>query len=146
MGVDPFTAALVIGAASSIGGSVLGAKGSVEDAEAEAKATEYNSALQLRESRIEEARRRRIARRELSSQRVAFAKSGVLLEGSPLELLADNAAEFERDSIEVGISARSTAELDRKRAKNIQKQGRRAATAQLIGGVTQLAGTAARFG
>jgi hypothetical protein len=106
------------------------------EAEAVADAAEYNAALAIQEGAREAARRRRLARRELASQRVAFARAGVTLEGSPLELLAQNAAELEMDALNVELDARRTANLERMRAKSIRDVSRTARGAALLSGAT----------
>jgi hypothetical protein len=109
------------------------------ESDAVASAAEYNAAIVIQEGAQEAARRRRLARRELSSQRVAFAKAGVRLEGSPLELLAQNAAELELDAVNVEIAARNTANLERTRAKNIKDISRTSQGAALLSGATTAA-------
>jgi hypothetical protein len=125
---------LAIGA--SIGGGILQAQSIKEQAEAAISAAKYNAARALEEGQREGARRRRLARRELSSQRVAFAKAGVRMEGSPLALLAQNAAELEMDALNVELDARRTANLERRRAKSIKDVSRTARGAALLSGAT----------
>lgn len=137
---------LILAAAGTVGSSVLQARGARAEAESEAQAAEYNRVLSLQQGRAEAARIRRAARRELSSQRVAFAKAGVRIEGSPLELLAQNAAELEADALNAEIGARNTAEIERRRARNLRRAGRRRAASALIGGVTRLGGLGIQFG
>lgn len=144
MGFDPISLAAM--AAISTGGSLLQAKGAAEEGDAQAKAAEYNRALALSQSRAEGARLRRLGRREVSSQRVAFAKSGVRLEGSPLELLAQNAAEFEIQALNAEVEGRNTANLERMRAREIRRATRRRVSATLIGGATKIAGLGMQFG
>jgi len=61
------------------------------------RAGEYRE-KQLRETgRLEEYRLRRRKKALLGKQRALYAKAGVLIEGSPLEVMADTASQFEFD-------------------------------------------------
>ncbi len=144
MGIDPITLA-AIAAVTQLAGGVFQARGAQAEADAVASAAEYNQALALQEGRAEERRRRRVARRELSSQRVAYAKAGVTLEGSPLQRLGQNAAEFEVDALNVGVASRNTANLERKRARSARRIGRRQAGAALLSGVSRAASLGAQI-
>jgi hypothetical protein len=136
-------AALAVG--TQVAGGVLQARAAQAEGDAVASAAEYNRVRALQQGRAEERRRRRVARRELSSQRVAFAKAGVTLEGSPLALLGQNAAEFEVDALNVGAAARNTANLERMRARSARRIGRRRAGAELLGGVARGASLGAQL-
>lgn len=60
-------------------------------------ATKKQQALDQKRTDIEVDNIRRRADRIRSAQRVAFAKSGVKMEGTPLEVLAQSARDAERD-------------------------------------------------
>lgn len=122
----------------NIGGTILRAKGAEQTADAISDAARLNAELARREGFIEEARRRRIGRRALSSQRVAFAKAGVQLEGSPIEFLANAASEFERDAVNARVSGLNTAALDEARADNAQIIGRQRARAEFLAGAADV--------
>lgn len=134
-----FAAVQIVG---SVAGGILQKKAIEAEADAAESAALFNAAQTEREALAESSRRRRLARRELSSQRVAFAKAGVRLEGTPLELLAQNAAEFELDAVNVEIAGRQSARLDRLRAANIQIVAKTRAGAALLSGFTGAAGSA----
>lgn len=134
MGIETAIAVGLAGAA--LGGGVLKAKGSLDQAEAAAQAAEFNRAKALQDASAEEARIRREARKELGRRALGAAKAGVLLEGTPLDLLAQTAAEFELEAVNARVAGANTANLERRRAKNLRKQGRSAAISELIGGTT----------
>ena len=138
MGLETALIALAVG--GSLGGGVLQARGPQEQASSIEEAARFNQAAALQRGRAEEARIRRAGRRRLSSQRVAVAKQGVGLIGSPLDRLAQNAAELELDALNAGIEARNTAFLERQRAKSAKKIGRNRAGAALLSGTTRGAG------
>lgn len=112
--------------------------------EAAEQAADYNASVIAEHSRLESSRKRRLAKRELAAQRVAYAKAGVRLEGSPLDVLASNAAAFEEDIFfgELEASRRAGYEhLQKKAAKAMGRAGRRAAGATLLTGGAGAAGT-----
>ena len=133
-------ALLPLAIAASVGGGILQARGAQEQAGSIEDAARFNAAAALQRGRAEESRIRRASRRKVSSQRVAFAKAGVELVGSPLERLAENAAELELDAVNAGIEARNTAFLERQRGKSAKKIGRNRAGAALLSGTTRGAG------
>ena len=128
--------------ASSIGQGVLAAKAAKQQAQAISDAAEYNAVRAEQEGQAKQSRLRRQARRKLSSQRVKFAKAGVRIEGSPLDLLAQNAAEFELDALDARIAATNTSVLENKRAHEARKAGKTAVGAALLKGLAGGAGAA----
>jgi len=56
-----------------------------------------NAQLIMRSARLEKTRATKRKRQFLGTQRVAIAKSGVLMEGSPFDVVVDSAAELEMD-------------------------------------------------
>ncbi len=146
---DP--AKLLLGGTSALqfGGALFQAKSAIDQAKVEQDAFEasarFNTAVATREAAREEARVRRGSRRKLASQRVKFAKSGVRLEGSPLQVLTDNAAEFEVDAMNVRIDGHNQGLLERQRAgvqsAAAERRGRNLAGAALLRGGTQAGGS-----
>ena len=128
--------------AATLGGSILQARNAVEQAEAEGKAAEFNRRAALNEAASEEARIRRSGRRELSRQFVRLSASGSLVEGSPLDFLADSAAAIELDAVNARIRGQNIARLERERGRNAVRQGRRTAVASLISGGARAGGQA----
>ena len=98
-------------AALAIGGSVVSAMGSIsqgESALASAQgmksAEDYNAAVLTQEAdqigrsaELDISRQRKAAGKLKSKQRALYGKAGVLLEGSPTEVIVDSAAEAEMD-------------------------------------------------
>ncbi len=113
-----------------------------EQADADASAAEYNADLDILTGHREASRRRLIARREKSSQRVAFAKAGVTMEGTPLEVLAQFAADAERDAAGVEFDAILSARLEKSKASNIRSTAKTRGRAALASGFATGAGRA----
>lgn len=135
------TAALIASIGLQVGQGVLKAKAARDQAKAIADAAEFNALRAEQQALSEEGRLRRIGRRKLSTQRVKFAKAGVQLEGTPLEFLAQNAAELELDALNARIAGQNTARLERDRAEVALDVGRLGAGAALISGLSGGAGT-----
>lgn len=131
---------LPLAIATQVAGGIFQARAAQEEAEAVEKAALFNAEIARQRGTQEMASIQRRARRELSSQRVAFAKSGVELMGSPLERLAQNAAEFETEALNASFAGRQEAELERQRANAARRVGRaRAGAALLATGARSLA-------
>jgi len=142
------TALLATSAISEIVGTALSAKAAKEDARAVQAAAEYNANIAEMEGDAEEARRRRISRRELSSQFVQMAaKSGVTAEeGGWLEALVRNAAEYEVDALNVSIATRNTAALERARGQAAKRIGKQRSAAEYLRGAGRIAGMGLSLG
>ena len=105
-------------------GGVVSAVGAQAEAEAAKNAAKFNARLSTIEAAEQSERVRAIGRQEASNNVTRIAKSGVRIEGSPLEVMAENAANVERQlqNIERGnfikqISAQAQAKSARTSAK-----------------------------
>lgn len=136
MGIPPgIFQGLAIGA--PIAGGMAQADAIKQQAGAQAGAARYNAGLARAEGSAEAARIRRAGRRELGRQRTLLGASGVRAEGSPLELLAQNAFEIERDAVNAEIAGRNTARLDEAQARSAKRAGRAGAGTALLSGAIQ---------
>lgn len=142
MGIPPgILSGVAIGA--PIAGGLAQGQAARQQADAQAAALRYNAQLARAEGNLEAGRIRRAGRRELGRQRTLLAAGGVLAEGSPLDLLAANAAEVERDAVLAMTAARNTARLDEAQARSAKRAGRSSAGTALLSGLIQ-GGVAAR--
>lgn len=128
-----------------IAGGLQQASGIRQQARAEGAAASFNAKQSREQGAAEAARIRRAGRRELARQRLRVGASGVRLEGSPLELIAANAAEVEREAMNAQIAGANNAALDEARGKNAKRAGRVGAASALLSGGLQAAGTASRL-
>jgi len=99
----------------------LTAYGMLRKGMASEAAHEYNAAVLEEEARQEQIRlhfiKERIRRQKaqmMGAQRAGYAKAGVKLEGTPLQVMADTAAQYEKDIIIEDYNTRVT--IARKRA------------------------------
>lgn len=95
-----------VGTAASVAGTVVSAWSSIEAGKQQQKAAEYNAAQQFILGIQEKARRELEARRHreqalrlLSRQKSLYLKAGVAMEGTPLEVIGQTAAEAEMDAL-----------------------------------------------
>ena len=102
-----------------------------------AAASRYNAELERLRGREKAASIRQQGSAELTRQRVGFAaKSGLRLEGSPVEFLAANAAAIEKEAADAEVAAMQSARLDEQRARSAEKVARsQAGTSLLTGGL-----------
>lgn len=133
--------------------AAVGALGAVQEARASANASEFNARIADNNAIIaeqnaaaDERKQRRVASREMASSRARIGAAGVALEGSPLEVLEDQALEAELDALNIRYGGRlqasnfrSQAQLDRSRARNARTHG-------FISAGTSLLNGAAKFG
>ena len=121
-------------------GTALQASGQAQAAGAQNAAAQENaSALQMQASE-EEARVRRMNRVELSRQRASLAKSGVSLEGTPLDQLVRNASELEQNAINARRGLLRAADVENRSGRSALGTGRTQALASLLAGASNVYG------
>lgn len=152
-----------VSTAATVTSAAVGAAGAVTGARAQAAAAEYNANVgqrdaivadqnriaALQQSRIAQEDRNRDTRRTLASIRASYGASGVGMEGSPLDVLADSAFESALDSRRIDYEGRARnreggmavqGSLEGARMSRMEGSGARAAgwlsaAGQLSGGV-----------
>jgi hypothetical protein len=117
----------------------------MEEGRAAERAAKFNAAQaeknarQAQERAIEDERAFRLSfRREQASNVTSIAASGVKLEGSPLEVLQDNAAMAEQDALKIRKYGALQAEAFRSEAQGYRMGGSAARRAGNIGGAANL--------
>ena len=137
-------AAVVVAAA----GAATTAYGQYEQGKAQKKWGSYNAALAERDAETarknaeyEAGVQRKETQKLLSRQRALYGKSGVTLEGSPLLLMAETAAEGELDALMIERGGRTRAQGYRSEATLSRMKGSAAKRAGYYGaGSTLLTG------
>lgn len=131
--------------------AAIGALGAIQEARASSAASEFNAKIADNNAIIaeqnaaaDEGGQRRSASRQAASSRAAIAAAGVTLEGSPLEVLEDQALEAELDALNIRYGGRlqagnyrSQAQLDRSAARSAKTQGFLSAGSTLLKGAAQ---------
>ena len=119
----------------TIGLSILGAVFSIIGGISEANALQQQADQQRALGEEEAARSRRDTLRILGQNRANIGGSGLALEGSPLEVLADTAAEGELDALTL-IFERGVGAVDlERRASSARTKGFVSAGTSLLGAV-----------
>lgn len=117
-------------------GGLVQAYGQVQAGEAAQRAYEFNAnqaeqnAAQAQLIAAQDERQTRIlGRKALGSMRAAYGASGVTLEGSPMDVLAESAAQAELDALNIKFSGETKATNLRNQAKILRYQGGQAKSA-----------------
>lgn len=121
-------------AAGALGGGYLQGRAAEQAAQAESKTALENAERVKLEGGIEANRRRRLAMLELGQQRANVGKSGIA-PAATLDLLAENAAQLERDVRGVELATTLQATGFGRQAKDALSVGTRARQAARIKGV-----------
>jgi|GEM_PF-6341735 len=129
----------------SLAASAAGALAQQQSNSAAADAAEREARFTAREAARDESEARRAALRRLGQRRANVGRTGVALTGSPLEVLADDAAELSREVNSVrrhgrfsASSARQSARAARSRAQAKGAQNFLTAGQTLLRSVPQL--------
>lgn len=120
-----------------IASSAISTMGQVQQANAAARASEYNARVTEMEAKAEEARVRRESAKRMGAIRTGIAKSGVTTQGTPLLVLAESAELAELDALNVRWSGETGANLDRMRARSARASIPYTVGAGLLAGATQ---------
>ena len=126
---------VIIGIASllvSAGSAVYSAQEKQKTAAYTAKLAEEAGEESTAMAGIEAERHRDKIRRLQASQRASYAKSGVKMEGSPLEVLADTAAQADLDEMIIKHGGQAEASAYGAQAMLSRMKGRSASTAGYI--------------
>lgn len=146
-------AAAPIAAAAAVASAVVGAVSAVQQGKAAKAAANYNATLQEQQAdlsrqtaAVEEQRQRLRAQRVMSAARASMGAAGVDLEGSPLMLMEESAADAEFDALAIRHAgetqawrARAQAGLDRFEGKVASRRGYMAAGASILNGISSAA-------
>lgn len=91
-----------------IGGSVIGAINASDEQRLKNEATNFNTAMSLQQATLalqesaEDERRLRVqGKQQLGEMRANYGASGITMEGSPLEIMQQSAANLELDALTI---------------------------------------------
>lgn len=128
-----------IPAVASVASGQLGAYAARSKGRAEKRAADINASIIERESRMKASRMRTAARQEIGTQRANLGASGLQAAGSPLELIAQNAAELERRATEETLAGQYNANVTRMGGKEARRQAKKVSAASMLEGFTRAA-------
>lgn len=130
---SPLEIAFITSAVVSVGSSIFGGFAADRASKDEARLLREQGNLAQAEAAAEAQRVANANRKFLKRQKLAFLKSGVTLEGSPLFTLATTLEEGQEEVTAIARRGAAQARLFSARAVQTQRQGR----ASLFGGLTQ---------
>ena len=115
-------------------GTAVSVIGAIQGGKADASANQFNADAARREAASREAAQRTAAQRQLGSIRAGVSKSGATMEGTPLMVLSESAANAEIDALNTRYSGQREGALYDSRARNARTAGyMRAGTSLLTG-------------
>jgi hypothetical protein len=115
-------------------GTAVSAVSALSAGRAESGAAQFNADAARQEAASREAAQRAQAQRQLGSIRAGVAKSGARMEGTPLAVLSESAANAEIDALNTRYSGQREGALYDSRARNARTAGyMRAGTSLLTG-------------
>lgn len=143
---------------ASIAGAAITAVSAISGAQAQSNAMKYNAEMAERNAQIarqnaavEEAKQRRLTVLRQGAARANVGMAGVDLEGSPLDILEQNAAQEELDALTIRYKGelaasgfQADAALNRANASNAMTQGYLKAGSAILMGAGQAAGYASK--
>ena len=119
-------------------GTAVGALGAIQGGKAEASSAQFNADAARQEAASREAAQRAQAQRQLGAIRAGVSKSGATMEGTPLAVLSESAANAEIDALNTRYSGQREAAL-------YESRGRNAKTAGYMRAGTSLLSSAGRY-
>ena len=143
----------------SIGFAIISAIGSLSSAKAESDAAKYNAKmaennalLARQQGEVAERAQRIRGEKAIGKMAAAYSASGVTMEGSPLDVLAESAGAAELDALTVrhnylakAIGYENTARLDETRADNAMTTGYFKAASSALGAYSASSGVMDKF-
>jgi hypothetical protein len=115
-------------------GTAFSAVGAIQQGQAAASTADYNARVATQNAAYEERIQREKAQRLMAQQSSGYLKAGVAMSGTPLDVLADTAAQAELDALAIRYGGAT-------QAAGYRAQGAAAKTAGYIGtGTTLLTG------
>jgi len=109
--------------ALQIAGTAASVIGAIQGGKAENSAAQFNADSARAEAQARETAQRTAAQRQLGSIRAGVSKSGATMEGTPLAVLSESAANAEIDALNTRYSGQREAALYEARGRNAKTAG-----------------------
>ena len=104
-------------------GTVASVMGAIQGGKAEGAAADFNAASATQEAQARENAQRAQAQRQLGTIRAGVSKSGATMEGTPLAVLSESAANAEIDALNTRYSGQRESALYTARGQNARTAG-----------------------
>lgn len=143
---NPAFVMIGIAAVSAIG-SMQAGKASKDASEQNAQFAEQNAAIARDKANFDATQQQREGAQLMGRARAQIGKSGVAYEGTPIDLMADNAAQIELDNLAIRYGGELAARGFLNQADISRREGRAAQQASYFGAATSLLkGASAAYG
>lgn len=130
---------LLAAAAMSAAGSVMQASAAKQAGEYNAQIAEQNALLAEQQAQEEERRFRINSRKQLGAMRAAYSASGVTLEGTPWDVIAESTYTAELDALTIREGGRASSSAYEAEARLQRLQGRQAERTGYVSAAADLA-------
>lgn len=131
-GAGAAASGLSMGTILQLTGAGLSAMGSIQQAKAAQSALSYNIQSSRMYSDAESNRLRAATSRQLSAIRTGVSKSGVTMEGTPLMVMAESAANAEIDALNIAWNQQQQESLMRAQSNQVRRQSYYSAGTSLL--------------
>lgn len=130
--------------AFSVVGAISSANSEAAAYKYNAKIAERNAVISRQQAAADVDRQRRIADKAIGGIKASYAASGVTMEGTPLDIVEESAAQAKLDELNIkyngelqAMGFENSAALDRARASNAKTSGYMAAGSSLLLGANK---------
>lgn len=130
---------LNLGSLLKVGGDIFSAYGDILAGDEANKAYQYNAQLALEQSQFDINNMDLEETHMLSTQRAMYAKAGVTMSGSPLDVAFNTASQFEMNKQIATYNAESKANMDKYQGQIAKSQGEIKAGETLLSGAFSFA-------
>lgn len=138
------TALVVASTAVSAIGAISAGNAQADAYRYQAQVADQNATAARQQAQTAALIQQEQAKRTMGATIAAYGASGIAMEGTPLDVLANSASQAERDRQQIiykgemqAAGYNNQAEMDRSSASNAQSQGYMKATGLLIGGAAK---------
>lgn len=132
----PGLGSVSVGTALAVGGTAFSVMGALQSGANAQKVGEYNATVAQQKAQADEATQRRRTNALLSTARANVGASGIELSGSPLDVIANSAAEAELDALNIRYGGQITAQRERLQGSVARSQSYTAAASSLLQGLS----------
>lgn len=119
-------------------GTAVQTIGAIQQGRSEQAAANYNAQAAQMDAAAKEAAQRNDAARQQGALRASLAKSGASMEGTPLMVMAESAANAELDALNTRITGQRESTLYRMRGSNAATASRWQAGTSLLTGLSKI--------
>jgi hypothetical protein len=130
--------AFAAGQALMTAGTLMGVAGGIQAGRAAGASAKFNAAMSQMQARQQEQQIRTQARRQIGAVRANVAKSGVTMEGTPLLVMAESAANAEVDALNARWTGDARASMYHAQGKADRRQASLNAGTSLLVGASKI--------